>query len=280
MAISDWIYKIKDGWDRVVGGFLHGEQEESGYTSYDNAYYTQQNEGNEYSYGYGHQEMENNYAQGYQGQDNRISPYAGSYAQQLQDEPAYGQEYYQEPHSAPVMDNMVAFPGVSMDQVSMSPQIPSNTQIVQLKDRETCKAVIEALRSNASVLINMETIASDMEKQRCVDMLGGAAYTLNCQISKVSIKGVYFISSQAMQVEMDEATRRLNGLARANQGRSENPLYKSQRPPAYRDGYEEYNANYQQSEYAAPYGTYQGNDGYGQQAVGGGYGPYAGTAWS
>ncbi len=278
MAMSDWIYKIKDSWDRVVGGFLHGDEE-----SYQQepAYYSEQNDMN--AYGYGQQEGENAYGYPEQSYDSRVSPYAGSYAQQMQgEEPDYEQEYYQEQPS--VADNIVAFPGVTVEQVMMPQQVPALAQIIQLKDRETCKVVIEALRNNASVMINMENIASDTEKQRCVDMLGGAAYTLNCQISKVSVKGVYFISSATMQIEMDEATQRLNGLVRASgQARGENPLYRSQRPPMHRNDYtyeQPMAVGYEQSPYAAPYGNNQ-NDYRGVQQTAGGYGaPYAGMPWS
>lgn len=291
MAINDILNRVKDGWDRVVGSFLHGEREEY-YTS-EPAYYPQQDEGANYSAGYP-QEYPEEYAyqqNAYQPPQapsyETASPYAGSYAQiQMGEEPAnqqqesyYGQDPYQ---GQPVADNMVAFPGVAMDQVMTQGMGNMQAQIIQLKDRETCKVVIEALRNSAAVLINMENIAGDSEKQRCVDMLGGAAYTLNCQISKISGKGVYLISPVGVQVEMDEATRRLNGLARAatapsaGEGR---PLYASQRPPAYRDNeyaYQEPMAvGYDQSPYAAPYGGNQGQDGYQPSTLGAGAWPPA-----
>lgn len=71
------------------------------------------------------------------------------------------------------------------------------------------------MKNNCTVALNMDNIASDTEKQRCVDMLSGAAYTLNCNISRISTRGVYLITPAAVRVTQDESTRRLNGLNRS-----------------------------------------------------------------
>ncbi|NLB91541.1 MAG: cell division protein SepF [Clostridiales bacterium] len=281
MALNDLLYRVKDGWDRVIGSFLHGQQDDYGYDQFHAQAYQPQEE-TDYNDYYQYQPAENtsfyDNQYGYQpqpGTDERISPYAGSYAQQLNQQPeqpqnmqsAYGYEYDQGQTGYAEENNMVPFPGVSMDQL---PQQLQNiqTQIIQLKSRETCKVIIEALRNNAAVLINMESIASDLEKQRCVDMLGGAAYTLNCQISKVSVKGVYMISPVNITIEMDEATMRLNGMTRstAPTGTGQAAHYASQRPPLYRNNeIVNQSAEFHQP-YAATYGEYNANrDGYYRQ---------------
>ncbi len=266
MAFSDVINMVKEGWDRIVGTFLHGEQEEYGN---DEGYYETQFIDSGHVYGYPQENQEEYlYERAYD--SSAPSPYAGSYAQtQIGEEGDYpNEENYIEEKG---FNNVVAFPGVAMDQMMERALNFMEAQIIQLNNRETCKDVIEALRNNASVMINMENIASDVEKQRCVDMLGGAAYTLNCQISKVSVKGVYFISPSSVQIEMDDATRKLNGLARANhqnQGYENRSSYNSQRPPMYQKDYDYEEqpmaVGYNQPVYAVPYEENQErNDRYG-----------------
>lgn len=237
MALNNVLNRVKDTWNRVTGNFLHGEEQpyytaSQGYASDAQGYanYGYQQEPQAYTGAYA-QETEGGYA----------SPYAGSYTQQNQ---GYGQQ---------VPENTVPFPGVNMDQVppqqGTAPMgAPMETRVVQLRDRESCKLIIEALRNNAAVLLNMESIASDVEKQRCVDMLGGAAYTLNCQISKVSTKGVYMITPLSMRVEMDEGTLRINGQARSAQrpsffgGRNNRSQERGNEP--YGQGYQEQSGPY------------------------------------
>ena len=80
--------------------------------------------------------------------------------------------------------------------------------IVLLRTRNECKNVIEYIKQNASVFLNMEFIESVSERQRCVDMLSGAAYTLGCKLNKISPRGIYLISSPAVRVIIDQAMQR------------------------------------------------------------------------
>jgi hypothetical protein len=81
--------------------------------------------------------------------------------------------------------------------------------IVQLTSRNECRTVIDYIRSNASVFLNMEAIDKPSERQRCVDMLSGAAYALGCVLNRISPNGVYLISSPSVRVMMDSATQKL-----------------------------------------------------------------------
>jgi len=95
--------------------------------------------------------------------------------------------------------------------------------VVLLRNRNECTKVIEYIKSNASVFLNMEFIANDSERQRCVDMLSGAAYTLGCRLSKISQRGIYLISSPSVYVVVDPAMQKytaaeVQGYRRAEYG--------------------------------------------------------------
>lgn len=88
--------------------------------------------------------------------------------------------------------------------------------IVLLRNRNECKNVIEYIKANASVFLNMEFIASDSERQRCVDMLSGAAYTLGCMLTKISPRGIYLISSPTVRVMVDPALQKFTTAPEAH----------------------------------------------------------------
>ena len=87
--------------------------------------------------------------------------------------------------------------------------------IVLLRSRNECTRIIEYIKANASVFLNMEFIANDSERQRCVDMLSGAAYTLGCRLNKISQRGVYLISSPSVYVVLDPAMQKYAASADA-----------------------------------------------------------------
>ena len=87
---------------------------------------------------------------------------------QAQQQGVYQQQAYAQPAS-----NVVPFPGM---QRSADGSVYAHVEyIVLLRSRNECKDVIAYIKANASVFLNMEFIASDSERQRCVDMLSGAA---------------------------------------------------------------------------------------------------------
>lgn len=121
---------------------------------------------------------------------------------------AYQQQGYQQPSS-----NVVAFPGM---QVSNDGSVFAHVEyIVLLRSRGECKDVIAYIKANASVFLNMEFIASDSERQRCVDMLSGAAYTLGCALNKISPRGIYLISSPSVRVVLDPAMQKFTAAPEA-----------------------------------------------------------------
>ncbi len=243
MALRDMIDRVRDNVSQMAYRFLHGEDQgyyeqqpgygqqegyydpsqqaaygpdNGGYGQYDGAYGRQQPGYGQQAQqpfaqqppaqqayqqpGYGQQEAYPPQDGGYQ------SPYAGSFARQAQPQ--------QRPVRAasPAPEKVVPFPGMNSDGAGNV--FAHELQILQLRDRDECRAIIEYLKNNCTVALNMDNIANDTEKQRCVDMLSGAAYTLNCNINRISTRGVYVITPEAVRVQADEATRRLNGAAR------------------------------------------------------------------
>jgi FtsZ-interacting cell division protein YlmF len=85
------------------------------------------------------------------------------------------QPAYQQPQSPQQQSNVLPFPGMIRGPEG---NLYAHVEyIVLLRNRNECTKVIEYIKSNASVFLNMEFIANDSERQRCVDMLSGAAYT-------------------------------------------------------------------------------------------------------
>jgi FtsZ-interacting cell division protein YlmF len=136
------------------------------------------------------------------------------------------QQQYAQPQQT--MGNVVTFPGM---QVSPDGSTYAHVEyVVLLRSRNECKDVIAYIKSNASVFLNMEFIASDSERQRCVDMLSGAAYTLGCALNKISPRGIYLISSPSVRVVLDPAMQKFTSAPEAQgytqQGRQ--PLYETE----------------------------------------------------
>lgn len=162
--------------------------------------------------GYAQPQGQQGYAQGPQSQ-----PVQG-YAQQSQP------QGYAQPQGQPVQGyaqqsrpaaqgNVVPFPGM---QHSPDGSVYAHVEyIVLLRSRNECKDVIAYIKTNASVFLNMEFIASDSERQRCVDMLSGAAYTLGCALNKISPRGIYLISSPSVRVVLDPAMQKFSSAPEA-----------------------------------------------------------------
>ena len=106
----------------------------------------------------------------------------------------------------PVNGNVVMFPGMQQNPEGMA--YTHVEYVVLLRSRNECKDVIGYIKTNASVFLNMEFIASDSERQRCVDMLSGAAYTLGCALNKISPRGIYLISAPTVKVVLDPAMQK------------------------------------------------------------------------
>lgn len=143
-----------------------------------------------------------------------MQPQAPMQAQQtapVQPRQAAAQAVYPQAY-APV-NNVVPFPGMQRGPDGM---VYAHVEyIVLLRSRNECKDVIGYIKTSASVFLNMEFIASDSERQRCVDMLSGAAYTLGCALNKISPRGIYLISSPTVKVVLDPAIQKFSAAPEA-----------------------------------------------------------------
>lgn len=146
------------------------------------------------------QEMENQARRQQAAQQRPAQPFGRPQAQPGYQQPAYQQAAYQQP------SNVVPFP--VMFRGPDGNHYAHAEYVMLLRSRNECTRVIEYIKANASVFLNMEFIANDSERQRCVDMLSGAAYTLGCRLSKISQRGIYLISSPSVYVEIDPAMQR------------------------------------------------------------------------
>ena len=134
-------------------------------------------------------------------------------------QPEYGQAQMgyippKQPEAMPqtaAQSNVVPFPG--MFRAPDGGTYAHMEYIVLLRSRNECIKVIEYIKTNASVFLSMEFIANDSERQRCVDMLSGAAYTLGCALNRISPRGVYLISSASVYVVIDPAMEKFTNAS-------------------------------------------------------------------
>lgn len=164
-------------------------------------------------------------------------PYRSRYEAEREPQPqspAQQQSAQSQQPSTGYQGNVVTFPGM---QSSGDGSVYAHVEyVVLLRSRNECKDVIAYIKANASVFLNMEFIASDSERQRCVDMLSGAAYTLGCALNKISPRGIYLISSPSVRVVLDPAMQKFTSTPES-QGFSPRQRYEpaayAQPQPAY-----------------------------------------------
>ncbi len=150
--------------------------------------------------------------QGYQ-QPMQQTSYQQSYApmdqgyQQPMQQTSYQQPYapmdQQPAQQAP--DNISYMPGsnfVDEDRRSYN----HVERIVQLVSVAACFRIIEFMRNGESVIVNTESIANEADVQRCLDMLAGAAFTLECSLTKITqVKRAYLIAPKTVLVMQDKS---------------------------------------------------------------------------
>ncbi|NLI21176.1 MAG: cell division protein SepF, partial [Clostridiales bacterium] len=134
-------------------------------------------------------------------------------AQQQRQAQPFGRVPAQQAAYPQAQGNVVPFPGMIRGPEG---RLYAHVEyVVLLRSRNECTKVIEYIKANASVFLNMEFIANDSERQRCVDMLSGAAYTLGCALNKISQRGIYLISSPSVRVEIDPALQKFASVPEA-----------------------------------------------------------------
>lgn len=73
----------------------------------------------------------------------------------------------------------------------------------------TCFRLIEFMRSGESVLVNLDLVPDELERSRCVDLLAGASFTMNCTFIRVSVEHLYLIAPSTVLVKPYESMKQL-----------------------------------------------------------------------
>ncbi len=226
-----------------VSGWLTGKGANSGQAAYGGnrprGYYASPEAEDAYGSMYGNRSFdasEDNYRQETNPAADRFSggadPYNGRVPYRSRQDQYQEQEEYRQAQQQPELrhrrqDAQQGYPQMP-EQAAYQQQQPANVvdfpvqqeaapshveYVILLRSRNECTKVIEYIKTNASVFMNMEYIANESERQRCVDMLSGAAYTLGCQLHKISNRGIYLIASPYVRVMIDPAMKRFNATA-------------------------------------------------------------------
>ncbi|MDD2647599.1 MAG: cell division protein SepF [Eubacteriales bacterium] len=145
-------------------------------------------------------------------QNAQYAPYAPP---QKQPQAADYRQQYQPMQQAPVQteDNSVNFP--------IQPEVQTPTISIAMVQRiDEVHTIIEHMRDERCVFLNMEPIATNpAEMQRCIDVLRGAIYALQCGMQKISQHG-YIVWPSSMKVMLDE---RIKSAYRVN-AEAQSPL--------------------------------------------------------
>lgn len=138
-------------------------------------------------------------------------------------------------------------------------------RLAQPLSTSKCYRIIEFMRNGETVLVNTEMIKEDREVTRCLDLLYGASYALNCTCTRAASRCLYVISPRDVHVlpyasledlNQRDAAQRWPGSDPANpRDRSwDRPTARSARPerpaaPGYRPA-DDFGASPYQAAYA------------------------------
>ena len=132
-----------------------------------------------------------------------------------------------------------------------------------------CYRVIEYMRNSESVIVNTEQISDEVENQRCLDMLYGAARAMHCTFTRVAARSIYLIAPEDVMVVPYDSVRRMSDQdvnsrwpAADSASRWEQPYARDSRyadRPAFGSGWEQPYArrDYAPQEDRGDYGGYR-----------------------
>lgn len=90
-----------------------------------------------------------------------------------------------------------------------------------------CYRLIEFMRSNQTVLVNLEQIRDEKERSRCLDLLYGAAYAMDWKYTKVAEQCIYLITPRGVGIIPYNGMNQLNQRDNASRwpgAEADNPL--------------------------------------------------------
>lgn len=114
---------------------------------------------------------------------------------------------FQAPDAAP-QDNIRYIPGsfVGDDGKAYS----HVERVAQVSNVSGCYRVIEFMRNSESVIVNVETITDEAEIQRCLDLLYGAAFAMNCSFTRIARRSIYLIAPATVMVVPYDGIRHMS----------------------------------------------------------------------
>lgn len=80
----------------------------------------------------------------------------------------------------------------------------------------TCFRLIEFMRNGESIIVNLELAPDENERTRCLDLLCGAAFTMQCSFTRVASRCIYLIAPHNVNVQPYESIRQLSEQDSAN----------------------------------------------------------------
>lgn len=177
-----------------------------------------------------------------------------------QDNSAFGQTGYQQ-SAQPQQSNISYMPGTFVDA---SGRAYSHVErVAQVTQVAACYHIIEFMRNGESVIVNTELINDEMENQRCMDLLYGAAFAMNCTLTRISQRDIYLLSPATVMVVPYDSIRQMSD--RDVNARWPNPEQANERSDRYADPYNQPRGGYRERrDYGRRSGyTNRYDDGYG-----------------
>lgn len=74
----------------------------------------------------------------------------------------------------------------------------------------TCYRLIEFMRNGESIIVNTEQITDEVENQRCLDLLYGAAYAMRCSFTRIASQSIYLIAPSYVLVQPYDTIDRMS----------------------------------------------------------------------
>lgn len=129
--------------------------------------------------------------------------------QQPMEQPAYQEapQAYQ-PQEPRTQNNISYMPG---NFVGDDGRAYSHVErIAMVSSVAACYRIIEFMRNHESVIINTEQITDEAENQRCLDLLYGAAFAMQCSFTRIAAKSIYLVAPGNVMVVPYDAIRRMS----------------------------------------------------------------------
>ncbi len=184
------------GYQQPVGGYQQDYQNQNNF----------QGTGYQSAFGAGYQQPRQ--STGFQQVGTGYQQNMGWQDQGLNQQPWGMEQGYQQPQQGQ-MDNISYMPG---NFVGNDGRAYSHVErVAQLTQVAACYRIIEFMRNGESVIVNTEMIADERENQRCLDLLYGAAFAMNCTLTRVSQnKDIYLLSPSTVMVVPYDSIRRMS----------------------------------------------------------------------